>query len=248
MRRIRLHPLILVLPVAVASASVLLGAQARPSGDPPLLPPAQATAIAGEVSGGAALRDVRALSLHHHMRVSDGYRAAAEIVRSRLAAFGLAETELIELPADGSIFYGTQRSRPAWNASFAELWEQRQEGGRWVDAVRVASWAEQPISLAQDSVRGGAEADLVDAGAGTEASDYEGKDVRGKLVLVSAQPEAVEALAVGRYGAAGIVSWAQNQKTAWWGLDDSLVRWGHLLTFRSSRETSRLPWSGSASP
>ncbi len=68
-------------------------------------------------------------------------------------------------------------------------------------------------------------------GEGKDEADYQGKDVRGKLVLVSAQPESVEKLAVGRFGAAGIVSWAQNQKTAWWGEDDSLVRWGHLLTF-----------------
>jgi hypothetical protein len=85
--------------------------------------------------------------------------------------------------------------------------------------------------LAQDSVSGRAEAELIDVGEGTKESDFEGRDVRGKLVLVSSQPESVEKLAVGRYGAAGIVSWAQNQKTAWWGQDDSLVRWGHLLTF-----------------
>jgi hypothetical protein len=50
-------------------------------------------------------------------------------------------------------------------------------------------------------------------------------------VLTSSQPEAVADLAVGRYGAAGIISWAQNQRTAWWGEDQSLVRWGHLATF-----------------
>ena len=98
--------------------------------------------------------------------------------------------DIISLPADGKIFYGTQRSRPAWNASFAELWEQKQEGGRWRDVERVASWADQPITLAQDSVSGRAEAELVDVGAGTSAADYAGKEVRGKLVLVSGQPEA----------------------------------------------------------
>ena len=55
--------------------------------------------------------------------------------------------------------------------------------------------------------------------------------MRGRLVLTSSQPEAVADLAVGRLGAAGIVSWAQNQRTAWWGEDESLVRWGHLATF-----------------
>jgi len=36
---------------------------------------------------------------------------------------------------------------------------------------------------------------------------------------------------VGKFGAAGIVSYAQNQKTAWWGEDENLIRWGHLETF-----------------
>lgn len=218
-----------------ALAALALGAaasaQTLPSQDPPLLPAAQGRAIGAEVSGSQALRTVRALSLHHRMRISAGYQAAAELIRDRLSEYGLEEVEMISLPADGSIFYGTQRSRPAWNASFAELWEQRQAGERWTDSVRIASFAEQPISLAQDSVGGEAEAELVDVGAGTAAADYEGRDVRGKLVLTSSQPEAVQDLAVGRYGAAGIVSWAQNQRTAWWGEDESLVRWGHLETF-----------------
>ena len=59
----------------------------------------------------------------------------------------------------------------------------------------------------------------------------QGKEVRGRLVLTSSQPEAVAELAIGRHGAAGIVSWAQNQRTAWWGEDESLIRWGHLDTF-----------------
>ncbi|HEU4872147.1 MAG TPA: M28 family peptidase, partial [Pyrinomonadaceae bacterium] len=46
-----------------------------------------------------------------------------------------------------------------------------------------------------------------------------------------AQPGAVARLAVERFGAAGIVSYAQNQRTAWFGENENLVRWGHLDTF-----------------
>jgi aminopeptidase YwaD len=210
---------------------LMLLAAAGPDDAPPLLEPAEAEAIAAEVSGSAAKRTVEALSLHHRMRGSEGYRAAAELIRDRLRAYGLEEVEIVSLPADGKIFYGTQRSRPAWNASFAELWEQRREGERWVDSERIASWAERPISLAQDSVSGRAEAELVDIGAGTSAADYEGKAVRGRLVLTSSQPEAMQVLAVKERGAVGIVSWAQNQRSGWWGDDQSLVRWGHLSTW-----------------
>jgi aminopeptidase YwaD len=215
----------------LAPLFLLLLTAARPDDDPPLLEPAEAAALASEISGASAKRTVQALSLDHRMRGSDGYRAAAELIRDRLRDYGLDEIAILALPADGKIFYGTQRSRPAWNASFAELWERRKEGGAWRDAVRVASWADQPITLAQDSVSGRADAELVDVGAGTSAGDYAGKEVRGKLVLTSSQPGAVAHLAVTERGAAGIVSWAQNQRSAWWGEDDSLIRWGHLDTW-----------------
>jgi hypothetical protein len=216
-----------MLKLLLALAAVAQGGQERA----PLLTAGETQALAAEVSGTAAKRTITALSLHHRMRGSEGYNDAAELIRGRLEQYGLSGIETIRLPADGKIFYGTQRSRPAWNARFAELWEQRQEGGRWSDAARVASWADQPISLAQDSVSGRAEAELVDISSGTSAADYAGKDVRGKLVLTSSQPEAVAKLAVTERGAAGIVSWAQNQRSAWWGEDESLVRWGHLSTW-----------------
>ena len=221
---IRAFVLIAALCPAAASAQV------RPSQDAPLLPPAQSRVIGEEVSGSMAMRTVRTLSQHHRMRGSAGFRAAADAIWDRLRDYGLTNVEIISLPADGRVFYGTQRSRPAWDARFAELWEQRRDGERWVDSIRIASWAEQPISLAQDSVSGRAEAELVDIGAGTSDADYGSRDVRGRLVLTSSQPEAVEQLALAR-GAAGIVSWAQNQRTAWWGEDESVVRWGHLQTF-----------------
>lgn len=208
---------------------VASGTSAEP---PPLLKTADAQAIAALVSGGAAKQTVQGLSLNHRMRGSEGYRRAAELIRSRLEEYGLAEASIIALPADGKIFYGTQRSRPAWNGEFAELWEQRQESGRWIDAERIASWEDQPITLAQDSVNGSANTSLIDVGTGTSDRDYAGKDVRGKLVMTSSQPEDVAKLAITKYGAAGIVSWAQNQKQAWWGEDESLIRWGHLDTWK----------------
>jgi hypothetical protein len=188
--------------------------------------------IASEVSGATAKRTVQSISRHHRMRGSEGYRAAAELIRDQLLSYGLEEVEIIALPANGTNFYGTQRARPAWNAIFGELWEQRRQGATWADAEKVASWNSEPITLAQDSISGSANAELVDVGAGTAEIDYAGKDVRGKLVLISAQPEAAAKLAVHNYGAAGIVSWAQNQKQAWWGEDESLIRWGHLDTWR----------------
>src|SRR5437667_3896621 len=99
----------------------------------------------------------------------------------------------------------------------------------------IASNETEPIVLAEDSESADVTTDLVDAGEGMKESDYAGKDVKGKIVLVSAQPGAVQDLAVGKFGAVGMVSYAQNQKTAWWGEDENLSRWGHLETFSANK-------------
>ncbi len=92
--------------------------------------------------------------------------------------------EILRFPADGKIFYGTQRSRPAWDADKAELSELKdgKETG-------IASYAAEPIVLAEDSESADVTADLVDVGDGTKESDYAGKDVKGKIVLVASQAE-----------------------------------------------------------
>ena len=197
-----------------------------------LLPERTIAALAAEISGETAKRNLEFIARHHRMRGSLGFRAAADHVVEQLRAYGLKDARIEQFPADGKIFYGTQRSRPAWDAEFAELWELNLDvSGKWVRKARIASWEAMPISLAQDSESGEVTADLVHIGAGTSERDYAGIDVRGKLVLTSSQPGAVVPLAIKKYGAVGIISYAQNQRTAWYGEDENLVRWGHLDTF-----------------
>ncbi len=197
----------------------------------PFLTDKEVTAIATEISGDSAKRNLEGLSRQHRMRGSRGFNAATEQILGELKRYGFDDAHVESFPADGKIFYGTQRSRPAWNADFAELWEVGTDGA---PITRLASWDSAPITLAQDSVSGDVTAELIDVGDGTSESDY--KDVKGKLVLTSSQPGAVAPLAIGRFGAAGIISYAQNQKTAWWGEDENLVRWGHLDTFAPDDE------------
>lgn len=198
---------------------------------PPLLPEPVIAALAVELSGETAKRNLEYLARQHRMRGSRGFRAAAEYIAEQLRSYGLAEVRIEQFPADGKIFYGTQKSRPAWDADFAELWNLKETRDGWVPDSRLASWEAMPITLAQDSESADVTADLTEVGDGTSEADYAGKDVRGKIVLAAAQPGPVAQLAVDRYGAAGIVSYAQNQRTAWWGEDENLVRWGHLESF-----------------
>jgi len=216
----------LLVTICVAGLAGTLAAQ-RPA----LLPDSVIAALAGELSGETAKRNLERIAGEHRMRGSRGFRRAAEHIVERLTAYGLTDAHIESFPADGKRFYGSQRARRPWDAEFAELWLLRKRGAIWERAERLASWDAMPISLAQDSEGGQVTAGLVDVGDGTRESDYAGKDVRGKLVLVSQQPGSVQRLAVERFGAAGIVSSAQNQRTAWWGEDENLVRWGHLGAF-----------------
>ena len=201
----------------------------------PLIGEATVAAFDNELSGSAAKRTLEFLSHLNRPRASRSFRIASDYIASELTRFGLAGVTVIEIPADGKTMYGTEKSRPAWDPEFAELWEVRRDGTKSTDVVRIASFEDEPVVLAEDSDSGSVTADLIDVGAGTSDADFTGKDVRGKLVLVSSQPSAAALLAVDKYGAAGMVSYAQNQLTAWWGEDENLIRWGHLDSYSPRR-------------
>jgi aminopeptidase YwaD len=251
--------------VSLLVVGLLLAGGIASAQKPPLLPEKDVAALAQELSGETAKRNLEGIARFHRQRGSQGFHSAAELVAERARAYGLSDVAILQFPADGKILYGTQRSRPAWDAEFAELRqqlspdivtcdeaegkkprseEQAKEANKGAmascDAVishekLLASYETQPIVLAEDSESADVTADLVDVGEGTKESDYAGQDVKGKIVLVAAQPGAVQDLAIGKFGAAGILSYAQNQKTAWWGEDENLSRWGHLETFSPNK-------------
>jgi len=231
--------------VLTLGVSLFVVAAAAEAQKPPLLPEKDVAALANELSGETAKRNLEGIARFHRQRGSQGFHEATELVAERLRAYGLSDVAILQFPADGKIFYGTQRSRPAWDAEAGQLTEKGDlascQGWReTVDKAHaegrvgvlivclhvLANYEAEPIVLAEDSESANVEAELVDVGEGTKESDYAGKDVNGKIVLVSAQPGAVQDLAVGKFGAVGVISYAQNQKTAWWGDDENLIRWG----------------------
>src|SRR5882672_9257035 len=242
-------------------ASLLLFAAVAEGQKPPLLPEKDVVALATELSGETAKRNLEGIARFHRQRGSRGFHEAAELVAERLRAYRLSDVAILQFPADGKIFYGTQRSRPAWDAEFGTLdeveWRPMQDcnGGTRVTTdpstgkvtgvtisecsekmlKRIASYEAEPIVLAEDSESADVEAELVDVDEGNSDDDYKGESLKGKIILTSSQPGAVQNLAVGKFGAAGIVSYAQNQKTAWWGEDENLIRWGHLETFSPNK-------------
>jgi aminopeptidase YwaD len=219
--------------ILICTVGLVLGATAR-AHTPPLLPEPVVAALANELSGETAKTNLEGLARFHRQRGSQGFHSAAELIASQARAYGLSEVEILQFPADGKRFYGTQRARQAWDASDAELWEvgggPGKSGGMAAD-TRLGSYRAEPTVLAEDSESADVTTELVDVGGGTDDADYAGRDVKGKIVLAAAQPGEIQDLAVGKYGAVGIVSYAQNQKTAWSGENDNLIRWGHLESF-----------------
>ncbi len=188
--------------------------------------------IAQEISGEAAKRNLDTVTLYHRTRASSQFRQSAEHIRNELRDYGFRDARILEYRADGETMFGTQKSRPAWDVEFAELWElQENDDGEWQRTRKLGDWDAVPLTLAQDSLSGEATASLVDIGAGTSADDYDGKDIAGKFVLTSSQPNAVVARAIAEHGAVGIISYAPNQRSAWWKEDERLIRWGHLSSF-----------------
>src|SRR5580693_8773952 len=156
------------LGIALAALGSVAAAQ-----PPPLLPESDVAALANELSGETAKRNLEGLARFHRQRGSQGFHSAAELVAERARAYGLSGVAILQFPADGKIYYGTQRSRPPWDVEFAELWEV--QGG--VPAVKMASYDAEPVVLAEDSESADVTGDLIDVGGGTKESDYAGKDV-----------------------------------------------------------------------
>src|SRR5947207_4109727 len=92
---------------------------------PPLLPEKDVAALVNEISGETAKRNLEGIARFHRQRGSKGFHEAAELVAERLRAYGLSDVAILQFPADGKIFYGTQRSRRAWDAEVGELSELR---------------------------------------------------------------------------------------------------------------------------
>jgi hypothetical protein len=227
-----MHNLRLIFLLALTS----IGAFAQE----PFLPARQWAAIRDESSGAAPYENLRYLTTLHRVPATQEFDRAAQFMLQKARAYGLADAHSEQFPIDGTKTYGLMRSYLGWNVEGATLWEVSPQH------LLLGDWKTDPIRLADYSRSADVTAALVDVGNGAREDDYRDKDVRGKIVLADGVLARVQELAVGRHGAAGIVSDMPNQTTAWSGLDPTLVRWGHLdarqpsgFAFMVSRQTAQ---------
>jgi hypothetical protein len=195
-----------------------------------LLSDREVTALAQEINGLIAKDTVTELARHHRVQASSGFSHAADYIASRAKEYGLEQVQIERFPADGQKTYYTLKSTPGWEARSAELWEVAP------NRAKVADYDEMRVALADYSQAADVTATLVDAGAGTSAKDYEGKEVKDCVVLAGGPVAAVHKMAVEERGAAGVLSYQQNQVTGWSGDYVDNVRWGHLSPYNASNK------------
>jgi hypothetical protein len=179
-------------------------------------------ALDDEISGVAAKDHVARLTQFHRVPASNGFHDAIEYVMGRAKAFGLADVHVETYPGDGTTWFGTLHGNRGWRVEGGFLEELQPQ------ARRIVSFDDVRLAVADNSEGADVTTELVDVGAGNQRRDYDGKDVRGKLVLCDATPSACHRIAVEELGAAGLVSYNSNQVSAWWRDDTDLIRWGHL--------------------
>lgn len=164
-----------------------------------LVPKPLFDAVAGEYSGEIARDTVRHITEFHRVQASPGMHQAVEYVEGQLRELGLEDVHIEAFVSDGSTRYQTFVSPLAWAVREGELFVEEPF------TKRLCRFSEVPVCLSTLSNGGEWSGELVDVGEGTKLADYEGRDVRGKIVFAYGYAGLVHREAVIRRGALGVV-------------------------------------------
>ena len=152
--------------------------------------------LSGEISGDRSYDYLRHLTLHHSTSGgSQGFRDKMTWIAQKARELGFEDVRVTsDLPWAGL----------GWTPRKAEL-HILSPGRR-----RLTSYDEVAVAIADYSRSGTWEGELIDVGAGASDADFEGKDVKGKIVLTTGNPGMVMDRAVWRRGALGVVYYNPN--------------------------------------
>jgi len=165
-----------------------------------LFPSAWYEAIRDTASGELPLVDFRNISNRFTgYTPSRGGDQIAEYIAGRVREYGLGEVSVEGFPSDGNTYYWTFLGEPSWDGEVGTLSMVKPHPEPLVD------FTVDRAVLGRYSTSADVTADLIDVGDGTRPSDYDSKDVKGKIVLITGQAELAHARAVWERGAAGVV-------------------------------------------
>jgi len=182
---------------------LLVSAQTRPLRPPEqpnpktLIPQSTIESIVSEISGTLAMNSIYDLGGYEHDRLPEEYRSTyreAAYMEKMAKQFGLEDVHIERFKSPAK----------TWDGELGELWLLTPQ------KKLIVSYRDIAASLAPGSHSGDVTSELVYVHRGDKESDYQGKDVAGKIVLASGPPNAVHNMAVRNFKAAGVVSFANN--------------------------------------
>ncbi len=165
-----------------------------------MLPEEIVKVVADTVSGIRAKGYVQAIATHHRIQASPGLHDALMYLKNEIDTLPRVEVKLHEYPADGKTTIGTWKAVHGWEAKSGKLTLIEPE------EKLLADYTAEPISLIAHSTTINIEAEVVFIGKGLTSDDYEGKDVKGKIVLTEGLARMVHQIACGKMGAAGLLT------------------------------------------
>jgi aminopeptidase YwaD len=198
-------------------------ASAQPAEGVPktILPLALLKEIIYEASGDLALQNEIFIAGVNRNRPPEEYVQGyfdAAFVLAKLKEYGIKASQIIDLPTRGTT---------TWDAEMAELWITKPDKRKIADLKEVAA------SLCSGSVTSDVMAELVYVGPGNRKEFYEGKDVKGKIVLVNGSPGGAQAMAVEQFGALGLIGYASSHAE----FDPDEVGWSSVRSSETMKKT-----------
>jgi aminopeptidase-like protein len=230
---------ILLTPIQVQSAeSLLVDKKAAPY-------------IIGELSGERAMDYIHKISRFHRIRgggPGSGYNQAVDFVVTELKQMGIKGIKVDRFPSNGFISYLGWRSPVGWRVKWAKLWLIKP---KW---ELLADFSHQAVSLMPYSNRASDQAEVVYVGEGKSDQDYEGVEVKGKIVFaIGGNGAVVHKKAVLERKALGVVvgpshredrlqyaDLVEMSRLSPSGKERQNTRWGFSLSRRQTRELLKL--------
>ena len=187
---------ILVWTAIITSATGVALCQERE--DRTLLSWTQMRALIDEASGERAMQTVSALVPFPHVRTRaeyEGHFNETDAIARLAKEYGFTDVQIETFPI----------ASPLWNASQAELWMVEPELKKLYDVHDVN------LAAISGSESGDVTAEVVHVGIGARPQDYAGRDVKGKIVLGSAQAGVLQRVATFDREAAGVISFESHR-------------------------------------
>ncbi len=190
----------LSLASALLFAFALPLAQAQDEPNPKtLIPQRILEAIADEVSGTLAFQHILELAGYERDRPAEEYKTTyreAAYIEKMAKQYNLEDVHIERFKLQAK----------TWDGEKGELWLLNKDGSRRL----LMSYRDVAASLAPGSKSADVSSELVWVGRGVDKKDYADKNVSGKVVLASGPVGQVHNLAVREFGAAGVVTFAND--------------------------------------